>query len=57
MLLSPSGIRLTREIVLDVSPNRSDDCDNRDSFQNILILIGFLGAINHNNIDGQSPIR
>lgn len=30
----------------------SDEFDDRNSFQNLLILIGFLGAINHNDIDG-----
>ena len=29
-----------------------DGCDNRNSFLNVLILIEFLGAINHNDIDG-----
>jgi hypothetical protein len=28
------------------------NCHDRNSFQSVLILIGLLGAINHNNIDG-----
>jgi len=43
---------MTKRICLLFSPKASDEFDDRNSFQNLLILIEFLGAINHNNIDG-----
>jgi len=35
-----------------VFPKPINGNDDRNGFQNVLILIGFLGAIDHNNIDG-----